>query len=114
MVLKVGEKVHIMIRRAFVGDLRRHFVGEIKQVGDSAIRVEGYTFILDEVSNEYYRKPELRTRIFSLTDSRNNINVIPSLTVLEKVTYRLTEDKNLVATDGEHFQLDINEFGIRR
>ena len=114
MVLKIGEKVHIMIRRAFAGDLRRHFVGEIKQVGDTAIRVEGYSFILDEVSNEYHRKPELRTRIFSLIDGRTIINVIPPLTVIEKVTHRLSEANNLVATDGEDFQLDINEFGIRR
>ena len=114
MVLKIGEKVHIMSRRAFVGDLRRHFVGEIKQVGDTAIRVEGYTFIFDEVNNEYYRKPELRTRIFSITDGRTIINVIPPLTVIEKVTYCLSEDNNLIATDGEHFQLDIDEFGVRR
>ena len=114
MVLKTGEKVHIMIRRAFVGDLRRHFVGEIKEIGDTAIRVEGYAFIFNEGSNEYYRKPELRTRIFSITDGRTIINVIPPLTVIEKVTYCLSEDSNLIATDGEHFQLDINEFGIQR
>ena len=114
MILKVGEKVHIMIRRAFVGDLRRHFVGEIKEVAENAIRVKGYTFILDEASGEYYRKPEVHTRIFSFLDGRTMISVIDPLTVIEKVAYRLSEENNLVATDGEHFQLDINEFGIRR
>jgi len=113
-VLKIGEKVHIMVRRAFIGDLRRHFVGEIKESGDTAIRVDGYTFILDEGTNGYYRKPELRTRIFSVVDGRTIINVISPLTLIEKVTYRLAEENNLVATDGENFQLDINEFGPRR
>jgi hypothetical protein len=114
LVLKVGEKVHIVFKRAFEEDLRRHFVGEITVVGDTAVRVEGYAFIFDGSSNEYLRKPELRTRIFSLVDARILINVIPSSTVIEKVIYRLSGDGNLVATDGEAFQLDINEFGTRR
>ena len=97
-----------------MGDLRRHFVGEIKEVGDTAIRAEGYSFVFDEGEGEYHRKPELRTRIFSLIAGRILINVIPSLSVIEKVAYRLSEDTNLVVTDGEHFQLDINEFGSRR
>jgi hypothetical protein len=114
LLLKIGEKVHIMNRRAFVGDLRRHFVGEITDVSDTAIRVKGYSFIFDEGDGEYHRKPELRIRIFSLIDGRTIINVIPPLTEIEKVIYRLSEEDNLVATDGEHFRLDINEFGIRR
>ena len=113
MVLNIGEKVHIMVRRAFEGDIRRHFVGEIKEVGDNTVRVEGYAFIFDESSNEYVRKAEIRTRIFSLIDARVIINVIPSLTVIEKVDYRLSENNIMVATDGENFQLDINEFGAR-
>ena len=39
---------------------------------------------------------------------------VSPLTVIEKVAYRLSEDNNLIATDGEHSQLDINEFGARR
>ncbi len=113
-MLKIGEKVHIINRRAFVGDIRRHFVGEIKEAEDTVIRAEGYTFIFDEASIEYHRKPELRIRIFSLIDGRSIINIISPLTEIEKVTYRLSEDNNLVATDGKYFKLDINEFGIRR
>lgn len=114
MVLKIGEKVHIMSRRAFIGDLRRHFVGKIMEVGDTTIRVEGYSFIFHEGTSEYYRKPEIRTIIFSITDGRTVINVISPLTKIENVTYRVTADDILVATDGEHFRLDINEFGIHR
>jgi len=49
-----------------------------------------------------------------LIDAKILINVIPSLTVIEKVTYRLSEDDRLEATDGENFQLDISEFGTQR
>ena len=103
-----------MVKRAFVGDLRRHFVGEIKEVGDNAIRVNGYAFIFDEGINEYSRKPEIRTQIISLIDARILINVIPSSTVIEEVTYRLSKDERLIITDGENFELDINEFGPKR
>jgi hypothetical protein len=113
MVLKNGEIVHIMVRRAFETDLRRHFVGEVTEVGDSVVRVEGYGFVLDTALNNYVRRPERRTRVFSLTDGRNTINVLPPATVIDKVTYRLSEEKHLVVTDGQHFQLDINEFGVR-
>jgi hypothetical protein len=61
----------------------------------------------------YIKKPELRTRIFSLVDGINVINLIPPAVILEKVSYRLSADKSLVVTDGEHFSLDVNEFGIR-
>jgi hypothetical protein len=110
MVLKIGEKLHIMTRRAFETDLRRHFVGVVKKVGDNIVRVEGYVFVFDTRSSQYVRKPETRTIIIPLTDARYIINVIPPSTKLDKVTY-LTERDNLLATDGRHFKLEISEFG---
>lgn len=114
MLLNIGEKVHIISRRAFEGDLRRHFVGEIMGISDTAVRVNGYSFIFHEGVGEFQRKPELRVRIFSLIDARIIINVIPRSSEIGKVTYRLSKENNLIATDGEHFQLDINEFGPQR
>ena len=113
MILKVGEKIHVMIRRRFENDLRRHFVGEVAEVGENVVRVEGYTFVLDTGTKKYTRRPELRTRIISLTDGGNIINVIPAATKLEAVTYKISEDNRLIVTDGEHLFLDVNEFGIR-
>jgi hypothetical protein len=113
MLLKIGEIIHIMVRRAFETDLRRHFIGEIMEVGDSAVRVVGYAFVLDKALNQYVRRPDRRIRIFSLTAGKNTINVLHPETVIDKVTYRLSEEKHLVVTDGQHFQLDIDEFGVR-
>ena len=113
MVLKIGEIVHIMVRRAFETDVRRHFVGEVTDVGTHVIRAEGYTFVLDQGLNQYVRRPERRVRVFSLVAGRNTINVLHPETEIEKVAYRLSEEKNLVVTDGQHFQLDVNEFGSR-
>jgi hypothetical protein len=47
MVLTEGEKVHVITRRLFDNDLRRHFVGEVKAVSDVAVRLEGYAFVLN-------------------------------------------------------------------
>jgi hypothetical protein len=113
MILKVGEKIHVIIRRRFENDLRRHFLGEITAVCENTVRLKGYVFVLDHSTNQYIKKPELRTRIFSLVDGINVINLIPPAVILEKVSYRLSADKSLVVTDGEHFSLDVNEFGIR-
>ena len=41
MVIDKGEKIHIVTRRNFEGDLRRHFVGEVVEVQDAAVRIEG-------------------------------------------------------------------------
>jgi tRNA A58 N-methylase Trm61 len=110
MVLKIGEKIHIMARRAFETDIGRHFVGVVKKVGDNVARVEGHVFVFDTRSSQYVRKPETRTTIISLTDGRYIINVIPPSTKIDKVAYR-TEGDNLVVTDGRHFKLEISEFG---
>ena len=36
-----GEIVHVIERRLFVGDVRRHFVGEVELCTDCALRVRG-------------------------------------------------------------------------
>jgi hypothetical protein len=113
MVLKQGEKVHVIIRREFEADLRRHFIGEIKEAGDSVVRVEGYAFLYDPRSAQYVRKPELRVRVVSLMDARNIVNVIPKSTKIDKVIYSTASDGNMVVTDEGDFNLEISEFGPR-
>lgn len=62
--LDVGEKLHIVTRRLFGDDLRRHFVGTCTAIDRSRARVEGYAFVFDPSRNEYQRRPERRTRLF--------------------------------------------------
>jgi len=115
MVLKAGEKIHVIFRRKFEADLRRHFVGEIAESSDQTVRVDGYVYIMNVMDNCYVRVQGLRTRIISLTDAGNNINVLPKNADIEKTTYTMSKEKRLVVTDGETFTLDVNEFAsIRR
>ncbi len=114
MVVTIGEKLHIITRRLFEGDLRRHFVGEIAEVDGSLVRITGYSIIFDPWTNEHIKQTELRERVFNLGEAGLIVNILPKTLQVEKVDYRLTRDGRLVMTDGEGFMLDINEFSGRR
>ena len=112
-VVETGDKLHIMTRRLFEDDLRRHFVGEVISSTDSLVEVRGYTFILDSGTNEYTRLPGERTRLFSLGEAGHIVNKIPKDVELSAISYQ-NRDNRLVVTDGGSFSLAINEFGSGR
>lgn len=113
MLLDIGEKVHVIERRLFETDVRRHFFGVIERVEATAIRVTGYFFVYDSSSTTFVRGHEQRTRVMPLATSDLIINVAPSETNLEDVRY-VDDGGKLVVTDGGAFRLDINEFGLFR
>lgn len=109
-LIEVGEKLHIITRRMFESDLRRHFAGTVRAVDGAVVRVQGYTYVFNANAQEYRRRPEVRTRIFALGDAQLIVNVIPSETDLERTLY-VVRDGRLVVSDGGKFNLDVNEFG---
>ena len=114
MILNQGEKIHLIVRRQFENDLRRHFVGEVKAATETAVRIESYMFVFDPVKNEYAKRPEMRTKVISLVDNGNIITVIPSHVDLSALRYEMSAAKRLVVSNGKDFSLDINEFGTNR
>ncbi len=114
MIINKGEKIHIIYRRLLESESRRHFVGEVLEVSDSVVRIQGKAFILDSSKNQYIRKPETRTTIIDLAESGYIVNIIPNTVSVTNLRYELNKDKNLVVTDGLAFSLDINEFGFQR
>jgi hypothetical protein len=112
-VLEIGEKVHIIERRYFENDPRRHLVGEILKSMGNIIRVKGYVFVLDRGSNQFIKKQGLRDRVLTLGE-RLTINVIPQEVNLDDVEYIDEGKDGLVVTDGKSFSLDINEFSASR
>ena len=108
-VIAVGDKLHIMTRRLFEEDVRRHFAGQVLAVSGALVEVEGYTFIFHPGVNEYRRLPELRTRVFSIGEAAYIVNKIPRAVDVETLGY-LKKDNRLVVTDGGSFSLAINEF----
>lgn len=114
MLIEAGEKVHLIMRRAFESQVRRHFVGEVVAASGSLARVSGYVFIYDDRSAQYVRKNAKRTSIFDLASSGYIVNVIPATTDLEAVGYETIDRTELFFTDGKDFRLNVNEFGVRR
>ena len=112
-VVQIGDKLHIMTRRLFEEDVRRHFVGEVTAASDVLAEVRGYTFIFNPGTNEYRRLPGERTRLIALGESGHVVNKIPSDVDVSSVGYETVESR-LVITDGGSFSLPVNEFGAAR
>jgi hypothetical protein len=110
MVLEVGDRIHVITRRQFEEDLRRHFVGEVIAVNETAARVHGYAFVMDSMLNEFVKRPTSRTRVFGIADSGFVIAVLPHGIAVDALRYE-SHDRRLILTDGGGFQMDINEFG---
>ena len=110
-VIEVGDKLHIITRRLFENDIRRHFAGEVTGISRELQEVSGFSFVFNRGTNEYKRRPDLRTRIFSLGQAGFIVNKIPREVALESLEYRIV-DKRLVITDSRDFAMDINEFGL--
>ncbi|MCJ7779975.1 MAG: hypothetical protein MUQ27_04050 [Acidimicrobiia bacterium] len=113
MLVDIGDKVHVIERRMFDSDVRRHFFGAVERVEASAIRITGYVYVYDSSSSTYVRGKESRTRVIPLAANGFVINVAPRETNLDDVRY-VEQNGRLTITDGGSFALDINEFGRLR
>jgi len=114
MILSKGEKVFLITRRSFPGDLRRHFVGEILEVTDSAIRVQGFAFIFDETTSQFIRRDDIRIRIFSMLDAGIVINILPEEVNIEDVHYKIDEKNHRVISDDKLISMNVSEFALNR
>jgi hypothetical protein len=113
MILAPGEKVFIMTRRLFREDFRRHFVGEVEELFGGTLRAHGYSFIYDEVLNDFVRREDLRTRLFSAIDAGLMIFVLPAEVVLADVRYEIRKGERLL-TDGKAFNMNVSELSAKR
>jgi hypothetical protein len=110
-ILHPGEKVHVIHRRLFEKDLRKHFIGVVDAYADGVIRATGHIFVIeDPKENLFRRKREQRVRLMSLHGGNLLINVIPQHVDLEKVAYEYQQN-GLRVTDGSDWFMDIKEFG---
>ena len=114
MIIEKGEKLHIVTRRRFAEDVRRHFVGIVLEAEGAVVRMEGYVFVFDTSKNQFVKKPEKRHAFFDVATEGYIVNVLPADAVVEDMTYVVTDKGKLSFTDSRQFSLDINEFGIKR
>lgn len=109
-ILKAGEKIHVILRRRFDKDVRRHFAGEVDYYENGLTRATGYVFVIDDLAKHLFTKrPDKRTKVFPLTDGELIVNVLPPSVNIDSVHYEL-RDKTLLVTDGD-WKMDVKEFG---
>jgi hypothetical protein len=113
-MLSIGEKIFVITRRLFENDLHRHFIGEVQDVSETAVRVRGYAFVFDNLTCEFTRREDLRTRIFSIIDAGYVINVLPGEVILEEVRYSTNDKNQRVITDDKTLKMNVSEFGSTR
>lgn len=110
-ILKPGEKIHVIHRRRFEKDIRRHFVGTIEAYEAGVARATGYVFVVDELNEHLFTKrPDRRTKLIPLASGDVIVNVLPEDLDTEQVRYEL-DGRKLWVTDGNGWRMDVKEFG---
>jgi len=114
MLLSIGEKIFVIVRPLFQSDLHVHYIGEVQDVSETAVRIRGYVFILDNSSGKFVRREDMRTRIFPLVDAGIVIIVLQGEVILEEVRYSSNDKNQRVITDDKAFEMNVSEFGANR
>ena len=109
MILRSGEKIHVIHRRLYEKDPHRHFIGTVESYEQGVARVVGHVYTVDNAKFQYMRRPELRTRLISVVSGDLLVNIIPSSVNLEKIAYK-QEKKSVRVSDGSDWFLDLSEF----
>lgn len=110
-LLRPGEKIHVMHRRNFDKDVRRHFVGRVETYEHGVARASGYVFVIDDLNKHLFiKRPDRRTKLLPVSSGDVIVNVIPQSVDLDAVTYQL-QDRSLRVTDGADWSMDVKEFG---
>ena len=76
MLIETGEKVHVVVRRSFETDLRRHFIGEVTAANGSIARIDGYVMIFDKNKNTFIKSPNIRSTILDLANNGYWLNIL--------------------------------------
>jgi hypothetical protein len=114
MIISEGEKIHVITRRRFEQDVRRHFAGTIVASEGAVVRAEGCTFVFNSSRNRFEKKLNKRIGIFDLAAEGYIVNTLPSEVVVENLIYKTTDEGSLVFTDNAGYSLNINEFSVKR
>lgn len=108
-VLEPHERVLIITRRLYNGDVRRHFVGIVERYDHGVMRVRGYAFVYDPKEGGFVRRKNPRERLIPL-DNHVVVFILPDETEIGSVHYEVAGESGLVVTDSKHFKLEIGEF----
>lgn len=107
--LTVGEKLHIVERRKFDNDPRRHFVGEVQFVSEHHLRVEGNQYVFNPSTGLFERIEPRRVRVFAI-DNQIGLTILPPDFDLATIAYKRVRNE-LQFCDGSGFMMELGDFG---
>ena len=108
-VLAIGEKVHIVERRKFETDLRRHFIGEVVYCSDHHIKASGFPYVYSPSSKIFEKVDPDRVRIFA-NDNHIAVTLLPPNFDLRNAVYKRIPYKFLLC-DADGFEMELDDFG---
>ena len=113
MLIKIGEKLHVIYRALYENSTRQHFVGEVTSYENGLARLDGYVFVHEVKKDGFLRKEDTRTTFVNVGENGYIINVIPQQTNLVDILYKYVTPAGMVVTDDKDFRLDISEFTFK-
>ena len=110
-LLNPGEKIHVIHRRHFEKDPRRHFVGQVESYENGIARASGCVFVVDDLNKHMFvKRPDRRIKLLPIVSGDVIVNILPQHLDLDQVHYQL-KDRALLVTDGDSWSMDVKEFG---
>jgi hypothetical protein len=110
-IFRPGENAHVIHRRRFEKDIRRHFVGRVEACEAGVARAARYVFVIDDLSHHFFtERPDRRTKLIPFASGDIIVNVLPETVDIEQVRYEL-DGRKLWVTDGKDWKMDVKEFG---
>ena len=108
MILESGSKALIVHRRLYDGDSARYFVASVDAYEQGVARVTGHTWIMDQLSGTFIRKPDSRTKIVSLSSGTLIVYQLPVSADLPHLKLEYFSG-HVRLTDGRDFKMDLSE-----
>lgn len=109
MILEIGSTILVAHRRLFLEDQARFFIGNVEAYENGIARVTGHSWVCEQVRGDILRKPDLRTKIVSLSSGTLIAYLLPANLDLTKLKILHKHNQATILTDGGSFTMDISD-----
>lgn len=108
-MLEAGNKLLVAHRRMFESEQPRYFVGEVVTYDSGIVKLAGYSFARDNMSQGgFIRKEDARIKIVAIVSGTFIVYQLPDQTDVQKVRFEATEG-DLRLTDGNVLNMNLTE-----
>ena len=108
-ILNQEDKLLIVHRRLFEGDVSRYFIGEVDASNDILVQVTGYTWVNSALKTSFFKKEEARTKIFSLSSGTFIVYKLKRDLDMKSIEITVKDDTRTILQDKNGEVMDITE-----